>query len=220
MTARLANRCWPYGSVGSAVDPDKPFDGTRTNNPNLEYGFSVTAGSFEVNGVTVNVSASDTVNAVLNRITQSAAGVTATFDAATETVLLNQKTQGETPTIVLSNDTSGFVQAMKLASAVPVPGTDADPDKTFATVSQFASIQSGTIIQLDLNSGTTGFFDATGPRFRTDCGVEFEQDLMSALGTHVDGVNDLFLGPNSSAPRGLIARLTSVLDELERPSVD
>ena len=339
-----------FDSVGSTVDPDKPLDGTRTNNPNLEYGFSVTAGSFEVNGATINVSASDTLNAVLNRITQSAAGVTATFDAATETVQLKQKTQGETPAIVLSNDTSGFIQAMKLDSAVPVPGTDADPDKTLATVSQFASIQSGTITvegvqisidvnadslndvinrintsgaaataslssnaqrvtivpssssaQLNLDSGTTGFFpavgitdgsykatrvavgmsrtlasqvadaveevseafnalfdeggfgsapssvlgrlrsdveravaaafDATGPRFSTDFGVEFDfrfgekevfelspsdrQDLMSALIADVDDVNDLFLDPTSSTPRGLIAGLTSVLDEAE-----
>ena len=338
-----------YDSVGSAVNPDKPFDGTRADNPNLEYGFSVTAGSFDVNGITINVSASDTVNAVLNRITQSAAGVIATFDAATETVLLKQKTQGEFPTIVLSNDTSGFVQAMKLDGAVLVPGTDADPDKTLATVSQFASIQSGTITvegvqisidvnadslndvinrintsgaaataslsadsqrvtivpssssaQLDLDSGTTGFFsavgiadgsykstrvtvgmsrahasqvadaveevseafnalfddagfgaapssvlalrrdaeravaaafDAPGPRFRTDFGVEFDfrfggqevfdlsssdkQELLSALTTDVGNVNDLFLGPTSSTPSGLIARLNSVLAEAD-----
>ena len=134
-----------YDSVGSVVDPDKPLDGTRTDNPSLEYGLSVTPGTFQVNGVTIDVLAADTMNSVLNRITQSAAGVSATFDPLTETVVLTQTTTGQTPTIVLANDTSGFVQAMKLDSASPTLGVDPDPDKLLTDVPLFASIQSGTI---------------------------------------------------------------------------
>lgn len=134
-----------YDSVGSVVDPDKPLDGTRTDNPSLEYGFSVTPGTFQVNGVTIDVFAGDTMNSVLNRITQSAAGVSATFDPSTETVVLTQKTTGQSPTIVLANDTSGFVQAMKLDTASPTPGVDPDPDKLLRAVPLFASVQSGTI---------------------------------------------------------------------------
>ena len=134
-----------YDSVGSVVDPDKPLDGTRTDNPSLEYGLSVTPGTFQVNGVTIDVLAADTMNSVLNRITQSAAGVSATFDPLTETVVLTQTTTGQTPTIVLANDTSGFVQAMKLDSASPTLGVDPDQDKLLTDVPLFASIQSGTI---------------------------------------------------------------------------
>ena len=85
------------------------------------------------------------MNSVLNRITQSAAGVSATFDPLTETVVLTQKTAGQTPTIVLANDTSGFVQAMKLDSAILTPGIDPDPAKLLTDVPLFASVQSGTI---------------------------------------------------------------------------
>ena len=134
-----------YDSVGSVVDPDKPLDGTRIDNPSLEYGLSVTPGTFEMNGVTINVYAGDTVNTVLDRITQSAAGVTATFDPSTETVLLTHKTLGQTSTIVLENDTSGFLQATKLDGAVPIPGANGDPDQPLADVPAFAAIQSGTI---------------------------------------------------------------------------
>ena len=143
--------------VGSTVDPNKPLNGTRNDNPNLEYGLSVTDGSFELNGTVINVYASDTINTVLNRITQSSAGVTATFNAATETIVLTQKTLGSVPTIVLANDTSGFLAAMKLDSATPTPGIDGDPEKPLKDVARFSSVQSGNIningvaIAIDVN---------------------------------------------------------------------
>ena len=107
-----------YDNVENTVDPSKPFNGTGSDDPNLQYGLDVTAGSFEINGTTIDVSADDTINSVLDKINQSDAGVTASFDAVSETVLLTQNTPGSTPDIVLANDTSGFVAAVKLDGAV------------------------------------------------------------------------------------------------------
>jgi hypothetical protein len=136
-----------YSSVGSVVDPNKPFNGTRNNNPNLQNGFSVTAGSFTVNGTNIAVNASDSINDVLTRITNSSAGVTATFDAGAESVVLTQKTPGSAPTIALANDTSGFLAATKLAGATVVPGQDGvnDSNRPLAQVARFSSAQSGTL---------------------------------------------------------------------------
>jgi len=134
-----------YDTVGSTVDPAKPLNGTRNDNPNLEYGLSVTDGTFELNGTTIDIYASDTINAALDRITQSDAGVTAAFDAATEKVVLTQKTLGSVPTIVLANDTSGFLAATKLESATPTPGTDDEREKPLTDVPRFSSVQSGNI---------------------------------------------------------------------------
>lgn len=134
-----------FDSVGTAVDPDKPFNGTRTDDPNLESGLSVSDGSFQINGTRIDVNAGDTVNTVLDRITQSDAGVTATFDAATETVLLTQNTTGSTPDIVLENDTSGFLAAVKLDGATATPGEDSEPDKSLAEVAAFSAVQNGSI---------------------------------------------------------------------------
>ncbi|MHC4537964.1 MAG: flagellin hook IN motif-containing protein, partial [Planctomycetota bacterium] len=130
---------------GSTVDPAKALNGTRNDNPNLEYGLSVTDGSFELNGTAIDVYASDTINAVIDRITQSAAGVSATFDVATEKIVLTQKTLGSVPTIAFANDTSGFLAATKLESATPTPGTDNDKEKPLTDVSRFSSVQSGNI---------------------------------------------------------------------------
>ena len=146
-----------YDAVGSTVDPAKPLNGTRNDNPNFEYGLSVTDGSFELNGTTIDIYASDTINAVLNRITQSGAGASATFDAATETVVLTQKTLGSVPTIVLANDTSGFIAATKLENATPTPGTDDEKEKPLIDVPRFSSAQSGYVningvaIAIDVN---------------------------------------------------------------------
>ncbi len=112
-----------YANVPQAVNPDNPFNGTDANDPNLDYGQAVTSGSFQINGTTITVAADDTINSVLDKINNSDAGVTATFDAATETVLLTQNTPGSTNDIVLSNDTSGFVAAVKLDTAVATPRT-------------------------------------------------------------------------------------------------
>ena len=111
-----------FSSIPSAVDPDKPLTGIRNDNPNLEYGLDVVPGSFEINGVSINVTGTDSLNMVLDKITQSAAGVTASFDAASETVVLTQKTAGSANSITLANDTSGFLVATKLDTAVVVLG--------------------------------------------------------------------------------------------------
>jgi hypothetical protein len=146
--------------IEAAVNPDNPFNGTGSTDPNLETGFDVTAGSFEINGTTINVAADDSINDVLDSINSSGAGVTATFDAATETVLLTQNTPGSTPDIVLSNDTSGFVAAVKLDGAVATPGTDGEAEDPLAQQAQFSGVESGSIsvngvsIAIDVDTDT------------------------------------------------------------------
>lgn len=134
-----------FHTVGSAPDPDKPFDGVRNDNPNLEPGLVVSAGSFEINGESITVLASDSINSVLARINASAAGVTATYDAATERVSVVQDTPGSVPGIVLANDTSGFLAATKLALATVTPGTDHEPDVALASLAEFAGVTAGTL---------------------------------------------------------------------------
>ncbi len=137
-----------FDATGSVVDPTKPFNGSRNDNPNFENGLSVSAGSFEVNGVTISVAIDDSINTVLAKITASSAGVTATFDGGTESVLFTQKTSGSTPTITVGTDTSGFLAATKLNSATAVQGQDAlgDADRPLDEVAQFSSVQNGSFL--------------------------------------------------------------------------
>lgn len=145
-----------YDSVGETPRLDNPFNGTRDNSPWLQSGFTVTDGQFELNGVIISVSASDSINSVLGRINSSAAGVTASFDGATERIQLTQQTTGSAPTISFGVDTSGFLVATKLDGAVVVDGTDSvsGDQRALDQVSMFSSVQSGA---LSINDSSIAF---------------------------------------------------------------
>jgi len=132
-------------TIGSAVIAGNPFDGVRNANPNLEPGLSVTGGTLTINGVNITVDATDSVDTMVTAINQSAAGVTASFDATRERLVLTQDTPGLAPTVVIDSDDSGFASAIKLAGATVTPGRDADIDSPLANVNQFQGVQSGTI---------------------------------------------------------------------------
>lgn len=160
-------------TVGSAVNPDLQFDGTRNSYPNFEYGSAITAGSFQVNGVTIDVSASDTLNQVLSRITASSAGVSAVFDPGTETVRLSATTAGALP-IVLSNDSSGFLAATKLAGASAVTGRSEQTD-VIGIVPRLSGISTGTIfvnrVPIAVNVGVDSVEDVLGRINNSGAGV-------------------------------------------------
>lgn len=129
----------------ASANADNAFNGTGANGANLDPGESVVNGSFQVNGVSIAVFESDSVNSVLGKITSSSAGVTAEFDAVNEQVLLTSKTAGSAQTISITGDTSGFVQAVKLDTSTTTPGTDSDLDRAVDTVAPLAAIENGTL---------------------------------------------------------------------------
>lgn len=127
----------------ATAEPDNPFDGTGSQYPNLQTGMSITDGSFTVNGTTISVSSSDSINSVLQRITDLT-DITATFDVATQTVVLTHEENGELP-IDLAGDTSGFLQAMKLDGATVELGAIPDADEPMANLSAFAGVTAGDL---------------------------------------------------------------------------
>lgn len=163
-----------YASQGSAIDPDKPFDGVRNENPNLEPGHAVQDGSFDLNGVSIAVQASDTLNDVIDRINQAGASVAATFDAATETVKL-ERTQIGFPDIVLANDTSGFLAATKLEGATSVRGRRSDLERRIFQVAPLQGVSSGT-------------FAINGQSFALDVNNESLQQVLDRVNQSSAGV--------------------------------
>jgi len=72
-------------------------------------------GEFTINGVTVNFDAeADSIQSVMQYINNSAAGVTATFDAASQSLVLTQKTTGSGQAITLNDVAGNFLESMKL----------------------------------------------------------------------------------------------------------
>lgn len=133
-----------YQDTPSFADPDKPFDGTHDDRPNFDHDVSVTSGSFDLNGVTIAVNASDTINTVLDRIENSAAEVDAVYDSGSDSILLTHRSIGSQHDIVLANDTSGFVAATKLTGSA-TPGLDRDIDRAMGSVARFAAVNTGSI---------------------------------------------------------------------------
>ncbi len=160
--------------VSQALDPTKAFDGTRTDDPWLEDGMSVTAGSFDINGETISVAADDSVNDVLAAINASAAGVTASYDSGTDRVDLVRDTTGPLD-ITFASDTSGFVAAMKLDAAVQVTGNDnGEAEEAIEDVAVLSGISTGT-------------FSING----TDVSVDVSADSLQDV---VDRINSTFSG--------------------------
>jgi hypothetical protein len=124
---------------------------------------------------------------VLDKINGSDAGVTATFDPATEKVLLTQNTPGSAPDIVLANDTSGFVAAVKLDSAVAVPGEDGtvteDPATPMAEVESLSAVQNGSIsvngVAIDIDVSTDSLNDILDRITASEAGVTASYDSNS-----------------------------------------
>jgi hypothetical protein len=135
------------GTAGTHVNADAAFNGTGVNDPLFDSGVTVGAGSFTVNGVTINVAASDSIRTVLSRITASNAGVTATYDDTTQTVMLTTNEESTTA-ITIGNDTSGFLAAVKLdGTAESTAGViSIDPfDSVLSAMTEYAGVQPGTI---------------------------------------------------------------------------
>lgn len=149
--------------AGVSANPNAAFNSGETN---LES--AVTAGYFYVNNVRINVLETDTVNTVLNKITASLAGVTASYDVATDKITLTQKTGGDTPTIVLSGDTSGFLAAAKLSSATVTPGVDADEYRPLQDTALGAFL-------------TDGYFSINGTFFSVDKSTDTLMDIISRI---------------------------------------
>lgn len=104
------------------IDPQAAFDGTGGAAPGFEAGRTVTAGSFQVNGVEIEVRGDDSVQSILDRISASEAGVTGAFDPVTQRVALTATAAGSAE-ITVEDDTSGFLAAVKLdESAVSSAG--------------------------------------------------------------------------------------------------
>lgn len=136
-----------FDNIGSVVNPINPLGGIGEVNPNLQFGTpSIIDGTFQLNGENINVSTTDTINDVVNRINQSAAGVTASFNTGTEQIDFVQGTLGSVPTINLQNDTSNLLQALKLSGAVVTPGIDPQDEQVLDDVAAFSTVQSGDIV--------------------------------------------------------------------------
>lgn len=75
-----------------------------------------TAGTFTVNGVSINYNAGDSLTDVINSINNSGAGVTAVYDTYEDQIVLTSNTSGP-QNITVANGTSNIAAALQLDSS-------------------------------------------------------------------------------------------------------
>jgi len=102
-------------------------DSTKILNTVNFQGGSVTAGSFSINGVAITVDpTTDTLQDVINRINNSDAAVTASYDSSSDQIRFTSNTLGSrTIAFGKAGDTSNFLTRTNLTAATQAAGNDA-----------------------------------------------------------------------------------------------
>lgn len=117
-----------------------------SGNPNFGSGGNLTTGHFIINETTFLVTNNDTVNTLLTKINNSSAGVTAHYDEASDKVIIESDEVGDTETIELGEDTTGFFSKLKLAEeegGVTQTGVNADLYRNISETALAGSITNG-----------------------------------------------------------------------------
>ncbi|MFN3189597.1 MAG: hypothetical protein ACE361_03655 [Aureliella sp.] len=160
--------------VPTTVNPTLSFDGRGVDDAKVENTFTIVDGSFDLNGVSVDVYASDSISSVLDRINNLGIDVQATFDAAQDRIVL----ESETLEVAVSNDTSGFLDAMKLADAT-LQESSHDSDTILDETNLFAGFGSGT-------------FEVNGETIYVDATVDSLEDVLARIEATVPEVEAIY----------------------------
>jgi flagellar hook-associated protein 2 len=109
------------GSGPYTIASNQPLGAAVVTAPLSSAGLAVgggiaASGTFQINGVSIAWTNSDSINAVLSRINASTAGVTASYDPTHDTVTLMNLSTGAS-SISLSDTTGNFLSAMGLIGA-------------------------------------------------------------------------------------------------------
>ncbi len=162
LTAKLT------GSAALDSDGDGVMDATVDLNQVID-GTTIKAGSFSINGKSITVTDTDTINTIVNKITASGAGVTATI-STDGTVTLTQKTIGSAAAITLgSPDTTGFLTAVGLTSGTLKAGIDT------AETRKLGDVYTGA------DAIDKGYFSINGTFFAVDPTVDTVDSIIQKI---------------------------------------
>lgn len=156
---------------------------------------SKTNGTFTINGVEISIGdyTSLSVNEVLGKINGSAAGVTATYDATNDRIMLTANENGSTA-IELGDprDTSDFLTITKLTTT---EGATSSVGSSSSSVSEVSTLSSAGFTL----TPTSGTFTINGVTLYVDASVDTMQDLVEKINNSAaqvkaayDGQTDTF----------------------------
>ncbi|MCB9834171.1 MAG: hypothetical protein H6807_17040 [Planctomycetes bacterium] len=134
----------------------------------FEPGFVLEAGSFDLNGVTISVDPTDSLNDVIDRINSSAAGVSAVYDDQADVFRLSADEVGAQGQVAIENDSSGLIAALRLDPGQAVVGMDDQRRKALNQVTAFFGVNAGT-------------FKVNGQLIAVDPAVDSLEDVLGRI---------------------------------------
>lgn len=175
------------GFSGHTLGIGAPVDINSTLQSHRSVLGTVTAGNFTVNGVQINIDpTTDTLSDIINRINSSGAGVTASYDASTDTIVLSSSNP-----IALGapNDTSNFLQVTGLlGSSQTFDGTKYVRQST----AHLGRMRANVPLQNDnlrvALSQTTGSFTINGVTITYDASVDSLNTIIQRINQNVPDV--------------------------------
>jgi flagellar hook-associated protein 2 len=123
-TAPIIQSGGTYSVTGSSVIGGINEGATFNTDSNAGFATAVTSGNFSINGVVFSVNASgDNLADLIQKINQSSAGVTASYDQSTGKIALTSNLAGPQGIVLGSgSDTSNFLQAAGFLNSATTPG--------------------------------------------------------------------------------------------------
>jgi len=167
--------------VGAPVDPNAPLQTLRS-----ALG-TVTAGTFTINGVQITVNpTTDTLNAVISRINSSGTGVTASYDATNDVLVL---TSANPIALGSPNDTSNFLRVTGLlGSSQSFDGIN----YTRQSTAHLGRLRGDVALQNDnlrvALTATTGSFTINGVTINYDASVDSLNAIIQRINQNVPDV--------------------------------
>ncbi|MDR3460056.1 MAG: flagellar filament capping protein FliD [Verrucomicrobiae bacterium] len=169
-------------SISQGISADGNMSSVTVGAAN--FGPAVTAGNFSINGASVAIATSDSLQDVFDKIaTATGNAVTASYDKTTDKITLSS---ASAITLGSATDTSNFLQAAKLFANGG--GTVTSSDK-LARVNTAATLNSTNLKTAVSDGGGAGAFTVNGATINFNAGTDTLQTVMDKINNSAAGVN-------------------------------
>lgn len=175
LSLATASKLNGVAGIAAKADPNLPVS-------SLSIGRTVTAGNFTVNGTKVTIATTDSINDVLNSINSNVSGVTASYDVATDKITLSST--GGAIVLGAANDTSNFLQAMRLTSNASGTSVSAS---SLGCIKLTGPIDSANLAS-PVTSATSSSFKINGTEITYNTATDSLQALISRINASAAGV--------------------------------
>lgn len=164
--------------LGAAIDPNVALSSSGIST-------EVTAGDFTINGVAFTIDpATDSLDSILTQINGSAAGVTATYDALTDRVTIENTAAGDTSLINFgpTGDGSNFLAALNITAATQ--STNGSGSTTATSTRNLGAINPAAVLNtasFDGGALTAGSFSINGISVSVDPTTDTLNDVLGRI---------------------------------------